>query len=91
MDNANTSPLSWQTGVLTFRNKSISEVKQLLESRYGTHVPMYHERRNSWSPDWEIPSPNFSKKEEELRLILFLNYNPDTEAMHVRGIHLGAQ
>jgi ferric-dicitrate binding protein FerR (iron transport regulator) len=75
--------LSWQTGPLTFRNQSLSEVKKQLEQQYGTEILMYHElfsRRFAHStPPVQVPQD----LQDEIRVVLYLQYNPDDNGLQV--------
>ncbi|MEM7372515.1 MAG: hypothetical protein AAF587_28100 [Bacteroidota bacterium] len=85
------SPLSWQTGTLVFRNQSFHEVKQQLESQYGTEILMYHRKQNIWYPFWQYPPGGERHIQPEIRLTLFLYYQEEKDALMVRGIQLGPQ
>ena len=75
--------LSWQTGPLTFRNQSLSEVKQQLEHQYDTEILMYHElfaRRFEHAPP---PVALPQDPQDEIRVILYMQYNPDDNGLEV--------
>ncbi|MEO1450631.1 MAG: hypothetical protein AAFV07_13965, partial [Bacteroidota bacterium] len=80
--------LAWQTGILTFRNQSFQDVKALLEAQYGTEVQLHHERESDWEPAWSVREEHFQTPEREIRVMLFLYYQPDSDLLTVRGLHL---
>ena len=85
------SSLSWQTGTLVFRNRSLLEVKQELEDRYGTEIPMYRWKQNTWYPFWQHLTTGLTRIHREIRLTLFLYYHLESDALMVRGIQFGTE
>lgn len=83
------SSLSWQTGTLVFRNRSFHDVKQQLESQYGTEILMYHRHQNTWYPFWQDSNGSETHIQPEIRITLFLYYEESQDALMVRGIHQG--
>ncbi|MDX2248784.1 MAG: hypothetical protein SF052_18500 [Bacteroidia bacterium] len=81
---SNSSPLSWQTNVLTFRNQSLKDVRQMLENRYGAEILMYHEMyrfHQTFSVGEEEVKP-----QDEIKLVLYLQYEPQSDQMLIRGL-----
>ncbi|MEZ4828185.1 MAG: hypothetical protein R3C61_18150 [Bacteroidia bacterium] len=80
----NSSPLSWQTNVLTFRNQSMRDVRKMLENQYGSEIYMYH--------DMFLVQPFAAlgdaegAKLDEIKLVLYLQYEPASGQMVVRGL-----
>ncbi|MEO0469422.1 MAG: hypothetical protein AAF206_07380 [Bacteroidota bacterium] len=74
-----TNTLSWQTGVLTFRNTSWQAVRQNLENQYETEVLMYQELlRQGWLQMTD-------EVVDEIRLVLYIQYDPSINNLVVRG------
>ena len=70
---------SWQTGVLTFRNTSWQAVRQNLENQYETEVLMYQELlRQGWLQMTD-------EVVDEIRLVLYIQYDPAANNLVVRG------
>lgn len=78
--------LSWQTGVLTFRNMSLSHLKQTLEERYGTEVLLYFSKQNNWRSFWNTKVEQLGAIRDEIKLVLYMYY--DANSLAVRGILL---
>lgn len=76
--------LSWQTNELTFRNQSLRDVRQMLENRYGAEIYMYHDmlrfHPGTLSHDEDL------KRQDEIKLVLYLQYEPQSDQMVVRGL-----
>ena len=79
----NLSSLSWQTSVLTFKNRTLNDVKKALELQYGVEILMYHELLKQQTllsrVDSEMPK-------DEIKLVLFMEYEPHTDDFVVRGL-----
>ena len=80
----NLSSLSWQTGVLTFRNRSLKEVQKSLEIRYGVEVLMYHELLKQQT--MILSGEESEAPRDEIKLVLFMDYEPQTDDLVVRCV-----
>ena len=79
----NLSSLSWQTGIIKFRNRSLKDVKKTLELQYGVEIFMYHELLKqkilSLEELNEIP-------QEEIKLELYMDYELDSDNLVIKGL-----
>lgn len=70
--------LSWQTGILKFRNQSLPEIKQLLESHYETKVQLFQDKSSNYQPE--------SPSKSEINLVLFIYYDLELNQLMIRGV-----
>lgn len=75
----NPSSISWQTNELTFKNKSIPEIKALLASQYGAEIQLYNEL-------FKFHQASSLNENEEIRMVLYIQYEPGSDQLMVRGM-----
>ena len=77
------SSLSWQTGVLTFKNRSLKDVKKMLELQYGVEIQMYQKLQK---PHNVLQDEISEEPKEEIKLVLFMNYETASDDLVIQGI-----
>lgn len=80
--------LSWQTAELTFRNMSLSQIRQRLERFYGTEVLMFNEVYKRLKSRVRNNVPPTDEVIDEIRLVLYMNYDLLKDRLTIRGLRL---
>ena len=77
------SSLSWQTGVLTFKNRSLKDVKKMLELQYGVEIMMYQRLLKQQNL---IQEEINEEPKDEIKLVLYMNYETTSDDLVIQGL-----
>ena len=78
MQSNSTASLSWQTGILRFRNLSIRDIRRMLEKHFETEIQLFHRFNSQKNQE--------SSVESEINLVLFISYHLDSDQLAIQAV-----
>ena len=91
MKRPSTDALSWQTDILTFRNRSLGQIRQQLEDHYGNSLNVKF--ADGCFPPSDSALRDMGEKITfgEIRIVLYLRYGSDFDWLSVYAVPVYAR